>query len=69
MSRNSILALAPNALSVYHAVRYGSKKRYLDFTLNHIWQWGSCSGDLGSVKYYFIVITLRSILTKSNIID
>ena len=34
--------------------------------INCIPWWGSSSGDLGSVKYPFIAITLRSTLTRSG---
>ena len=43
-----------------------SKRNVLLMTLNCIQWWGSSSGDLGSVEYFFISITPKSMLTQSN---
>ena len=36
----------------------------LDMTLNWIWWWGSNSGVLGIVEYFFVAITFRSTLIE-----
>ena len=35
-------------------------------TLNYTWWWGSCSGDLGNMKFHFLAITPRFSLTRSG---
>ena len=43
-----------------------TQKGVLAMTLNCIWWWRSSSGDLGTMEYPFIAITLRSNLTWSG---
>ena len=39
---------------------------YTTVTLNYIWYWGSCLGDLGCMEYRFIDITPMSTLAQSS---
>ena len=42
------------------------KRDVLSKKLDCIWQWGSSSGVMASLEYSFIVLTLRSFLTRSG---